>query len=105
MRFNRVHILILQINNFWKTHLVFEVCLYIYEHFFTPWECVDIDIHSFARDTTRLSHLDIIGNFSNSFIIIITTSVASAVCPSVTTSSTDFSSQNLVFFGVYLNFQ
>ncbi len=33
------------------------------------------------------------------------TSVACAVGPSVTTSSTDFSFQHLVFLGIYLNFQ
>jgi hypothetical protein len=33
------------------------------------------------------------------------TSVACAVGPSVTTSPTDFSFQNLVFIGIYLNFQ
>jgi hypothetical protein len=32
-------------------------------------------------------------------------SVACAVGPSVTMSSTDFSFQNVVFFGIYLNFQ
>jgi len=35
----------------------------------------------------------------------ISASVACAVGPSVTTSSTDFSFQNLVFWGIYLNFQ
>jgi hypothetical protein len=33
------------------------------------------------------------------------TSVACAVGPSVTMSSADFSFENLVFFGIYLNFQ
>jgi len=41
-------------------------------------------------------------NLSNASIIL--TSVACAICPSVTMSSTDFSFQNLVF-GIYLNFQ
>jgi hypothetical protein len=38
-------------------------------------------------------------------LLFICTSVACAVGPSVTTSSTDFSFQNLVFFLNYLNFQ
>ncbi len=56
--------------------------------------------HKWTRVAKPVSH-----NYKPGICDLIHTSVACAFGPSVTASSTYFSFQNLVFLGIYLNFQ